>query len=91
MVKGVTYEGIGRYLQGPLCDSERVVLSIGVLLIVLGFLCGLFTFPSQRLVSKTYEESSLQLLAFYVLPVKTALFATLIRMLAGPFYALSSF
>jgi len=66
------------------------LVNTGVIFIVMGFLFKLSAFPGHLWAVEVYEGSPLPVMAFFVLPVKIAVFVTFLRLLTTAFYSFSS-
>jgi NADH-quinone oxidoreductase subunit N len=89
MVGDVTYYAV-RFYMSSLNDAHTdKVLSVGVLFILLGFFFKLSAFPGHLWAVEVYEGSPLPIMAFFVLPVKVAVFLTFLRLLNTAFLEFS--
>lgn len=81
MVGDVTYYAI-RYFMSTYVDSDSyITLSGAVVFILLGFSFKLSAFPGHLWAVEVYEGSPMPVMAFFVLPVKIAVFITFLRLL----------
>ena len=80
-VGDVTYYAIRLYMSAPLGASATTVLSAAALFILLGFFFKLSAFPGHLWAVEVYEGSPLPVMAFFMLPVKVAIFITFMRLL----------
>jgi len=77
----VTYYAIRFYMDSPVDSHAQVIMSTAVLFILLGFFFKLSAFPGHLWAVEVYEGSPLPVMAFFILPVKVAIFATFMRLL----------
>jgi NADH-quinone oxidoreductase subunit N len=81
MVGDVTYYAIRSYMGSHPDSHAKSVMSTGVLFILLGFFFKLSAFPGHLWAVEVYEGSPLPVMAFFILPVKVAVFITFLRLL----------
>jgi proton-translocating NADH-quinone oxidoreductase chain N len=89
IVGDVTYYAIRFHMSAPIDAYARKVMSIGVLFILLGFFFKLSAFPGHLWAVEVYEGSPLPIMAFFILPVKVAVFITFLRLLNTGFFDFS--
>jgi NADH-quinone oxidoreductase subunit N len=77
----VTYYAIRFYMDSPVDSHARSIMSAAVLFILMGFFFKLSAFPGHLWAVEVYEGSPLPVMAFFILPVKVAVFATFMRLL----------
>jgi NADH-quinone oxidoreductase subunit N len=75
------YQAIRFYMDSSVDNHARTVLAFGVLFILLGFFFKLSAFPGHLWAVEVYEGSPLPIMAFFVLPVKVAIFITFLRLI----------
>jgi NADH-quinone oxidoreductase subunit N len=75
------YQAIRFYMDSSVDNHARTVLAFGVLFILLGFFFKLSAFPGHLWAVEVYEGSPLPIMAFFVLPVKVAVFITFLRLI----------
>lgn len=80
-VGDATYYAIRFYMDSPTDSHARTVLSAGVLFILLGFFFKLSAFPGHLWAVEVYEGSPQPVMAFFILPVKVAVFVTFLRLI----------
>jgi len=80
-VGDATYYAIRFYMDSGVDSPSRTVMSAGVLFILLGFFFKLSAFPGHLWAVEVYEGSPLPIMAFFILPVKVAVFITFLRLL----------
>jgi NADH-quinone oxidoreductase subunit N len=76
------YQAIRFYMDSSADNYARTVLAFGVLFILLGFFFKLSAFPGHLWAVEVYEGSPLPIMAFFVLPVKVAIFITFLRLIS---------
>jgi NADH-quinone oxidoreductase subunit N len=81
MVGDVTYFAIRFYMSGALDSNTSTAMSAAVLFILLGFFFKLSAFPGHLWAVEVYEGSPMPVMAFFILPVKVAVFVTFMRLL----------
>jgi len=81
MVGDVTYFAIRVYMSTAIDSNTSSVLSAAVLFILLGFFFKLSAFPGHLWAVEVYEGSPMPVMAFFILPVKVAVFVTFLRLL----------
>lgn len=77
----VTYFAIRFYMDSGVDSHAQTVLSAGVIFILLGFFFKLSAFPGHLWAVEVYEGSPLPVMAFFILPVKVAVFITFLRLI----------
>jgi len=70
--------------------AQRSTIERAVIFIVIGFLFKLSAFPGHLWAVEVYEGSPMPVMAFFILPVKIAVFITFLRLLNTAFYDFSS-
>lgn len=85
MIGDVTYYMIRVHTDVPVDAYTQIVMSVGVLFIVLGFFFKLSAFPGHLWAVEVYEGSPLPIMAFFILPVKVAVFIAFLRLLNTAF------
>jgi len=80
-VGDVTYYAIRFYMSGANSGNVSTVMSAAVLFILLGFFFKLSAFPGHLWAVEVYEGSPMPVMAFFILPVKVAVFITFLRLL----------
>ena len=80
MLGDVTYYIIRFHMDSPEINT-LAVMSAGVVFILLGFFFKLSAFPGHLWAVEVYEGSPLPVMAFFMLPVKVAVFITFLRLL----------
>lgn len=80
-VGDVSYSAIQLYMDSRVDSYARTVMGTGVLFILLGFFFKLSAFPGHLWAVEVYEGSPLPVMAFFILPVKVAVFITFMRLL----------
>jgi len=80
-VGDVTYAAIRFYMENCADSHARTVMSAGVLFILLGFFFKLSAFPGHLWAVEVYEGAPLPVMAFFILPVKVAVFITFLRLI----------
>jgi NADH-quinone oxidoreductase subunit N len=75
------YQAIRFYMENLVDNHARTVIAFGVLFILLGFFFKLSAFPGHLWAVEVYEGSPLPIMAFFVLPVKVAIFVTFLRLI----------
>ena len=81
MVGDVTYYVVRIFVETRLDTYSTSVMSAGVLFLLLGFFFKLSAFPGHLWAVEVYEGSPLPVMAFFILPVKIAVFITFLRLL----------
>jgi len=81
MIGDVTYYAIRTYVNLGVDEDTAAVLSAAVLFILIGFFFKLSAFPGHLWTAEVYEGSPLPVLAFFILPVKVAVFISFMRLL----------
>jgi NADH-quinone oxidoreductase subunit N len=76
------YQAIRFYMDSPIDNHARTVIAFGVLFLLLGFFFKLSAFPGHLWAVEVYEGSPLPIMAFFVVPVKVAIFVTFLRLLS---------
>ena len=85
----VTYFSIRFYMLDAVDPYARKILSIGVVFILLGFFFKLSAAPGHLWAVEVYEGSPLPIMAFFMVPVKAAVFVTFLRLLNTAFLEFS--
>lgn len=84
-----TYYDIRAYMLDDVDPYALKILSIGVLFILLGFFFKLSAAPGHLWAVEVYEGSPLPIMAFFMVPVKVAIFVTFLRLLNTAFLEFS--
>jgi len=84
------YYSIQYFANNAADEHATSVMSAGVLFILLGFFFKLSAFPGHLWAVEVYEGSPLPVMAFFILPVKVAVFVTFMRLLNTGFLAFST-
>jgi NADH-quinone oxidoreductase subunit N len=85
VVGDVTYGFIRFYVDGYLSAHSVKVIGGALLFIIVGFLFKLSAFPGHLWAVEIYEGSPTPVMAFFILPVKVAIFVTFSRLLNTAF------
>lgn len=80
-----TYFDIRTYMVADVDPYALKILSVGVLFILLGFFFKLSAAPGHLWAVEVYEGSPLPIMAFFMVPVKAAVFVTFLRLLNTAF------
>lgn len=90
MLGEVSYRYISFCAESSFLDLRKLsIISTGVTFIVMGFLFKLSAFPGHLWAVEVYEGSPMPVMAFFILPVKIAVFVAFLRLLSTAFYSLS--
>jgi NADH-quinone oxidoreductase subunit N len=81
LVGDVTYYAIRFYMGCHVTGDAYIALAAAVLFILVGFSFKLSAFPGHLWAVEVYEGSPMPVMAFFVLPVKVAVFVAFLRLL----------
>jgi NADH-quinone oxidoreductase subunit N len=81
IVGDVTYSAIQLHMNAGVDAYTHKIATTAVLFILMGFFFKLSAFPGHLWAVEVYEGAPLPVMAFFILPVKVAVFITFLRLL----------